>query len=257
MLELLDGLQLPDQLFWLICAGFFLAEQVRLHGSRLVFLVVGAAGGWRLAGPVPGWRLGGRSVTLLNPLLPFLGVVQLPWLGTVPHAPRDLRRAGRLLAIRRRLLLPYRVLAVAEGLALFLAGPLLTTRHGPGAAFLLILPLHLACALCFCLVLAAQRRAWRIGWGQVAARSFECLLSPGSLANACRRVSLALPPPDVDAIALAASRPDAARTVAPHLAALLDEWEQDGMPREEDREAVARHRQALAELQLLASEALS
>lgn len=247
MTGILDGVQVPDQLFWLVCAAFFLAENIRLHAGRRVFLVETLSGRWRLAAPIPGWRLGGRAVTVLNPLLPFLAAVQWPWLGAAPRAPRDLRRAGRLLAIRGRLLLPYRVLAVAEGLALFLAGPVLTAWYGLGPAFLWLIPVHLALVLCLGLALAMQRRAWKRGWGWITARVFECLMAPGSLANACRRVSLACPLPDVDAVALAISRPDAesAAAIAHHLPMMIEELEQSGDLHRNEADIVALYRDAL------------
>ncbi|MBR0668399.1 hypothetical protein GXW71_28865 [Roseomonas hellenica] len=249
MTDILDGFRPPDQLFWLVCAAFFLAENVRLHSGRRVFLVETMGGAWRLAPPLSGWRLGRRAVTVLHPLLPFLGAVQLPWLGVTPHARRDLRRAERLLAIRRRRLLPYRLLGVTEGLALFLAGPLLTAWHGLGVAFLLVIPVHVTLALCLGVALAAQRRSWNIGWGQIAARVFECLLAPGSLANACRKISLSCPLPDVDGVALATSRPDAAAAaaLAHHLPVMIEELEQNGELLGEEADVAARYQDVLGQ----------
>jgi hypothetical protein len=228
MTELLDQARVPDQTIWLVCAMFYLVESIRRHPGRRLILVETLGGNWRLAAPLPGWRLGGRAVTVVAPLLPVLGAVQLPWLTPAPHRPAALRRARRLLALRRRLLLPFRIIAATEAAAVFLAGPLLTERLGIGMGFLIVVPIHLACALGFAVALAAQRRWWRIGWPTVAKWSFEGLLSPGSLANACRKISLAAPAPEVDGMALALALQGQDPALPRRLELMLDDLEQQG-----------------------------
>jgi hypothetical protein len=181
----------PDQTFWLVCAIFYLADNVRMHDPKMLFLGETWNGQWKLLFPLHRYRLRGRSVTLLSPLLPSMLLVRLDWLRDGAFDPVALKRARRTLGLRQRQMAPFRWLAAIGFVNIFIGGPIATHVFGVGyALILLMLPTHLLTLAALAMVLSSERHLWRMSWLQVIGVVLECAACPAYLANICRRMAV-------------------------------------------------------------------
>jgi hypothetical protein len=109
-MDLLHGTILPDQTIWIVCALFYVFDNLRSLGSRQLVLSERLNGQWTPLFPLHRYRWAGRALVVLNPLLPWLGAVKMDWLtedafgrhanwGEVAPMGRDdfVRRVGELL----------------------------------------------------------------------------------------------------------------------------------------------------------------
>ena len=248
MLDTLDGLSIPDKSFWLICAAFYLVDNVRLHGGRELLLAESLIFRWRLLFPLQHYRLGGRAVTLLPPWLPFLAVVRLSWLSHDAFSATRLRRTKRLLRFYRQCLAPFRVLASFYFLILFIVGPIATHYAGLGYAIILVVPLHVAGLSSLIAFLLMGRRALRMNWSQLIGLVFECAVCPGYFVNICRKLSIGYIRVSADAIALALEE-DRPRVLASlginGIDMLLDDLAENDELRPDDSASIAIYRDHL------------
>jgi hypothetical protein len=86
----------PDQTFLLVCAVFYMADNLRMHDPRKLFIAETWDGRWRMLFPLHCFRLRGRLVTLLPPLVPFALVVELG-LATRRRIRSDILKAGKTM----------------------------------------------------------------------------------------------------------------------------------------------------------------
>jgi hypothetical protein len=181
----------PDQTLWLVCAIFYLADNVRMHDPKTLFVGETWNRQWRILFPLHCFRLRGRSVTLLSPLLPSALVVGLDWLRDGAFDPAALKRATRTVKVRQRQMAPLRLLAGIGFVNIFVAGPIVTHIFGVGYALILqMLPTHLLALAALAIVPAAERRLWRMSWLQVVGVVLECAVCPAYLVNICRRMAI-------------------------------------------------------------------
>lgn len=190
MADLLGGLSVPDQAFWIVCALFYAADNIRLLDRRELIMVERLGRPWMPLFPLTGYRLAGRPVCLLNLLLPTHGAVRMAWLCADGFASPRLRHAARLLRLTARRLDPFRPLAVVTFLAWFVVGPFATDRWGLAAALAIVLPVHVASLAWLAVAAVVMRRPWRMAWSDLAVLWFECAVCPGVLVNVCRRLAL-------------------------------------------------------------------
>jgi|SRR6516165_1106237 hypothetical protein len=203
-MDLLHGTIVPDQTIWIVCALFYVFDNLRSLGSRQLVLSERLNGQWTPLFPLHRYRLAGRALVVLNPLLPWLAAVQMDWLTEDAFGIQRLRRSKKLLGAYRRRLMEFRALSAGLIVALFIAGPLITHWFGLGLALICIFPFYLAALAVLVGKLIVERRFWRMSWSQLSSLIFQCAVCPGVFINICRRVSLgyARVPGDVLAYAL-------------------------------------------------------
>ncbi|HEY9250957.1 MAG TPA: hypothetical protein VIO38_17570 [Rariglobus sp.] len=196
----------PDQAFWLICVGFYLADSIVLHPADQIILTERLGGGWTPAFPIGQYRLRGRLVTVLMGCLPFLGATRSNWLASSEGNEGANRFAHRRLGILSFKLLPFRVLGTLAFVSTFIVGPVVTEIAGPGVALLVWAPLHLLLTLALAVLLIRARRRWSATWtasrSALASITLECALCPGYFANLCRRLTMRAPPVVADPVDL-------------------------------------------------------
>ena len=236
-----------DQSFWLICAAFYLVDNLVFHASREIIIVEGWKGRWLPSFPVQRYRLGQRLVTLLPLFLPFFGAARAGWLCEEGRSEHRVRRTRRLLRVRSVRLLPYRVLSAAVFLTIFALGPIVTERAGLAYALVAVAPLHLAWVMVLAILLVLGRRTWGLTWQSVAGVIFECAVCPGYFANICRRLSLrhAALPVDPVALATVTAGADAGERAFQAATLLADDLMEHDEISEEDIEAATKWRAAL------------
>ena len=243
-----DAIFLSDQTFWVICAGFYLVDHIRLHSGRELLLSETLALRWMPLLPINHYRVGGRAVTLLRPWFPFLGVVKLGWLKSDGSSPALIKRTQRLLRFYQRLLMPFRILASVSFLELFAIGPILTRYGGLGYALSIIVPVHIACLAILIILFVSKRRVWCIGWWQLTSLTFECAVCPGYFVNICRKLLLACVHVPADAITFFLKQQEAhpIHSFACALDLLVEDFsDQEGL-RPQDSEAIAGYEAQLA-----------
>jgi hypothetical protein len=179
-----------DFTIWLLCAAFYLADNIRLLKPREILLTQMFGGNWALLFPLSNYRIAGHTLSMTNPLLPFLAAYRMAWLCPQASSAAALGRIGRRLQVHRARLWALRWLSSALFLALFVLAPLATHLVGLGVALLLALAAHLAALLVALLVLASRRRQLRIGWLQIAGVILEYAVCPGFFVNIYRRTLL-------------------------------------------------------------------
>jgi hypothetical protein len=233
--------------FWLICAAFYVADNVKLLGSGHLVLAERLDRRWMPVFPLYRYRLCGRALTVLNLLLPALAAVRMTWLTPEPFAPQVLRRSNRLLKFYGRQLAAFRVLSTVLFAMFFIAGPILTEYSGPGYALILILPLHLTSLLALIILLVRGRRCWRMSWRQVVVLTTECAVCPGIFVNICRNISLNYVriPGDAVGYALAYGGLYAADNISIRLERCVDELNEHDELRSSDRAAMEVYRNHL------------
>src|SRR5262249_5960528 len=214
-MDLLQGIIVPDQTIWVICALFYVLDNFRSLGRRKLVLSERLNGQWMPLFPLHGYRLGGRAFIILNPLLPWLAAVQMDWLTEDAFGIQRLHRSKKLLCAYRRRLMEFRVLSGILIVALFVAAPLMTHWFGLNVAFIYFIPFYLVALAVLVSKLIAERRFWRMSWSELNSLVFQCAICPGVFANICRRVSLgyARVPGDVLAYALIHGGPDLATKI--------------------------------------------
>jgi len=195
-----------DQLFWVVCAAFYVLDNIRRVGPRQIILAETLRGAWAPLFPLPWYRIGGRSVIVLHLLSPWLLAVHMALLREGAFTNEHLRQSERYLAVYRKRLLPYRVISTTLFAAFFVAGPVATYFFGLAYALLAILPLYLVTLITFLGILIAGRRFWRMSWPQLSLLAVECALCPGFFANVCRKLSLGYARVPGDAVAFVAAR---------------------------------------------------
>jgi len=239
----------PDQAFWVICALFYLADNVRLLGGRELILAEGLGRRWLPVFPLYRYRIAGRALSLLNLLLPMRGAVRMAWLTPEPFARPQLRRGARLLRLTCRRLLAFRILSSVLFVTFFVVGPAATHEAGLPGALVIVLPVHVAAVLLLIGLLIAARRTWRMSWSQLGSLVFECAVCPGFFVNICRKISLGFAhvPGDALAIALTIGGARAASRVREHLPRALDDLGENEELQGEDAAAIAAYRRHLGD----------
>jgi hypothetical protein len=209
-MDLLHTIIAPDQTIWIVCALFYVFDNLQFVGSRQLVLSERLNGQWMPLFPLHRYRLAGRALIVLNPLLPWLAAVRMDWLTRDAFGIQRLRRSKKLLRAYRRRLMEFRVLSAVLIVALFIAGPVITHCFGLGVALISILPFYLAALAVLISKLIVERRFWRMSWSELNGLVFQCVVCPGVFANICRRVSLGYVrvPGDVVAYALVHGGPD-------------------------------------------------
>jgi hypothetical protein len=214
-MDLLHGTIASDQTIWVVCALFYVLDNLRSLNRRKLVLSEKLNGQWRPLFPLHRYRFAGRGLIVLNPLLPWLAAVQMDWLTEDAFGIQRLRRSKKLLCAYRRRLLEFRLLSAVLIVALFIAGPLITHWFGLGLALVSILPFYLAALAVLVGKLIVERRFWRMSWPELNSLVFQCAVCPGLFANICRKISLgyARVPGDVLAYALVHGGPDLAAKI--------------------------------------------
>jgi hypothetical protein len=214
-MDLLGGVIVHDQTFWLVCALFYIVDNFRRLDRRQLILAERLNGQWSPIFPLHGYRISGQALVILNPLSPWLAAVRMDWLTEDAFASRDLHRSRRLLFIYRRRLMEFRLLSALLFVVFFVAGPLATHSLGLGSALILVLPFYVVALLLLVIKLIAERRVWRMTWSELNSLVFQCALCPGLFINICRKVSLGhvRVPGDVVAYALAHGAPHSALAI--------------------------------------------
>ena len=192
---------ISDQSLWIVCAAFYLSDNVCFHNGRELLLREALRSRWQPLLPLYNYRLCGRAITLSQPWLPFLVTVKLGWLKSDAFSPLALSHTRRLLKFHLRRLAPFRALASTYFVTLFVVGPAATHYAGLAYALCLVIPLHVIGLTLLVALLVVGRRTWRMGWSPLATLVFECAVCPGYSANICRRLSLGFVKVPGDAIA--------------------------------------------------------
>ena len=126
----LPGFLVSDQVFWVVCGLFYLSDNIRPMKARQIVLVKGITGAWRPQFPLHGYRLAGRTVIVLNLIMPHLATVRMDWLTADSESSRNLRRTRRALRVCARRLLHFRVLSACLFIVFFIAAPFATETSG-------------------------------------------------------------------------------------------------------------------------------
>jgi hypothetical protein len=248
-MDLLGGRIVPDQTFWVICALFYLADNIRLLSGRELIVAESLGRRWLPVFPLYRYRIAGRALSVLNLLMPALGAVRMAWLTPAPFARPELRRSARVLRLTCRRLLAFRALSALLFVTFFVVGPVLTHEAGLAGALVVVLPVHVAAVLLLVGSLIAARRAWGMSWSQLGSLAFECAVCPGFFVNVCRKVSLgfARVPGDALGLTLAFGGERATRRVREHLPQALDDLSENEELRGEDDAAIAAYRRHLGD----------
>jgi hypothetical protein len=246
----LDGFAIADQSFWIVCAAFYLVDNLRFHAGRELILTETWSRRWALVLPISHYRMRGRAVTFLNPLLPIMAVVKFTWLNQNAFAPSVLVRTKRLLRIYQRNLAPFRMLAAMYFVTLFILGPAATHYAGLAYALTFVLPIHLIGLTRLISLLVLDRRRWGMEWQQLASLAFECAVCPGYFVNVCRKLSLgyARTPGDAVAFVLDQGDPRLIALVAGGIDVLLEDLAEGDELRPDDEQPVAIYQALLAEV---------
>jgi hypothetical protein len=245
----LYGGLIPAQTFWLICGVFYLADNVRLLRARRLILTEAADGRWRPVFRVHNYRLLGRTLNILNSLMPSAAAIQMAWLEDDAFRPRDLRRTARLLQVYQGRLMPFRVLSDALFIVFFIGGPLVTAHVDLGTALVLVIPVDVTALVILAGLLVAGRRAWRMSWMQIAGMICECAACPGFFVNICRRMSLGFAKAPGDGLAYVIARHGRRERprIAYALESCLDDLTENDEFQPQDAAAVAAYRNRLGE----------
>ena len=249
-MSLLGDLLVPDQAFWLVCGLFYLSDNIRPVKARQIVLVKGITGAWRPQFPLHGYRLAGRTVIVLNLVMPHLATVRMDWLTADSESPRNLRRTRRALGVCARRLLHFRVLSAGLFIVFFIAAPVATHYVGLGYVLLFVLPFHVLALLLLIGLLVAGRRSFNLSWQRLSSLAFECAVCPGLFVNIGRRLSLAQAriPGDGMAFALADGDRGVATRIGSRLEFLLDDLRENGEMALEDAPIVESYRRRLTEV---------
>lgn len=194
---------LGDQLFWIVCAIFYVLDNIRRVGPRQIILSEASSGGWTPSFPLPWYRLGGRPVIVLPLYSPWRITVNMGLLTADAFATDNLRRSERSLRMYCKHLLPYRVISAMLFAAFFVAGPVTSYFFGLAYALAFVLSLYLIVLIVFITILISGRRFWRMTWPQLTVFAAECALCPGFFINVCRKIALGYARVPGDALALA------------------------------------------------------
>lgn len=249
MLHVLDVHVASDQSLWVICAVFYLTDNLKFHTSRELFIAETLSGRWSLLFPISHYRVFGRTVTLLQPWLPFMATVKMPWL--IPNALSHtmLRRTKYRLCLCQRRLALFRAISVVYFITLFVIGPAATHFAGLAYALTLVLPIHIIGVANLILLLVVDRRAWGIEWHQLFSLVFECAVCPGYFVNICRKVSIGYARVTGDAVAIVLEQSES-RVDSPSacgIEMLLEDLAEWGELRPDDDKPIATYRGRLAE----------
>jgi hypothetical protein len=239
-----------DQVFWIVCGLFYLSDNIRPMKARQIVLVKGITGAWRPQFPLHGYRLAGRSVIVLNLVMPHLATVRMDWLTGDSEAPRNLRRTRRALRVCARRLLHFRALSAGLFVMFFIAAPFATHYVGLGYVLLFVLPLHVMALFLLIGLLVAKRRFFNLSWQRLSSLAFECAVCPGLFVNIGRRLSLAQAhiPGDGMAFVLAEGDRGVATRIGSRLEFLLDDLRENGEMASEDALIVESYRGRLTEV---------
>jgi hypothetical protein len=224
-MDLIRGAIVHDQTIWIVCALFYLFDSIRPVESRKLVLSETLNGKWIPLFPLHRYRLGGKALIFLNPLIPWLAVVQMEWLTAGAFEARRLHRSKKLLRTYRRRLAVFRVLSALLSVLLFVVGPFLTYCLGLGQALLAILPFYIVAITVLASTLIREKRVWRMSWLGIGNLVFQCAVCPGVFANICRRVSLNYirVPGDVIAYAIVYGQLEVAASIERRLSLYLDD----------------------------------
>lgn len=177
---------LTDYGIWLVCFAFYAFDSLtRLRPERLI-VEDGRRGVWYPVVPILPEQPRQRRFGLTRLFSPGRPALSLPWLSGSALDPRERREVRDFVAS----LFALGLLSELSFLMLFVVAPLLTALRGLQFAVLVGLAWHLVAVLALGAILLIRRRRWPMGWLGALGVWFECLVCPGYMANACRRVAL-------------------------------------------------------------------
>jgi hypothetical protein len=241
-----------DYALWLVCAAFYVLDNLRLHRRRSLIIAESWSGLWEPLFPVATFRGNQRMLTVLMFAPPWGAAVEARWLRPSKETAGQVRRSRQELEEVGLIARPLGLLGTCVFLNLFVAAPLITLFLGLGYAVIWAVTVH-ACALSVLLVLLIHRRTlWAMTWAQVTAQMFECAVCPGFFSNVGRRVALRYGVFRGDALAYGyalAKRTSHAATW--RLGQMLEEAEEEAEDLvEEERRYIACYRRRLISLAL-------
>ncbi|SEP42881.1 hypothetical protein SAMN02990966_06124 [Rhodospirillales bacterium URHD0017] len=176
-----------DHAIWLLCAVFYLSDQVRYAGANALLVGEGRKG-WAPIIPHYRFLILNRAFTVLNPLTPWATAITLPWLSTGEAMPRDIHRQQRRVKVVTARLANIRAAASVVCVSLFVIGPVATESSGLSFAILIVAPVLIAMWVGVAIPLILYRGCLGLPLGSLIWILIECAICPGYFANLWRRL---------------------------------------------------------------------
>jgi hypothetical protein len=198
-----------DQLFWLVCAVFYLSDTVKYPDPRQMIVSRARKLRWWPNVPLYRFLVRGRALTILNPFTPWRMTLVLSWLSNSHLSIGELRRTQRRSRVWEGRLSAVRMASCAMFVGLFAFGPIVTELRGLFAGLLAVAPIYVGAWLILFGTLISNRSLLGIHWGQLTWRLVECAICPGYLANVWRRILIEHFRSNADAIAFCAQHMNA------------------------------------------------
>jgi hypothetical protein len=189
-----------EHIIWLVCAFFYLCDQVRYAGPNAL-LLKGGRKGWTPLIPHYQFLILNRAINVLNPLTPWSAVLVLPWLSSGEAAPHNLRSQQRRVRIVMERLANIRIAASIVFASLFAVGPIATESTGLSSAILIVAPVLFAMWVCVAVPLILHRHVLTLTRGSLIWILIECAICPGYFANVWRRLLIGRLHSNTDAVA--------------------------------------------------------
>jgi hypothetical protein len=179
---------LEQQLFWLVCFGFYVADNLYFLGERELLIHETFVGSWAAKLAKVPFTLGGKHTYFTNPLMPHNLVLRLHWLQPEPSNQRELVSTQRKLWLLQRKAANLRIVAVASFVNLFFVGPILTGVLGLGTAFIIVALVHVGLIGFAAIILCTNKAFFFLTTAEVSLLAVECIFCPAHLVNIVRKI---------------------------------------------------------------------